>query len=303
MAVLNRGRINVIELVVFLISFSAIEAGAQLVYQQKLDKHSAILPLTLDNDVYRVRCKPPEGIEPRDISCDIGITGTVLTDQRGTSSTGTPEKVLADLRHLDNIDVQFTDRVNTDKHDYAGNRVIQKYDFDCGINIKYQNKLKIAQVEIRVGYLLPSGDREGFTWAKLSRKRRQFADNIATCDRCKNEIANLEGERANLQNAGSDNAVQLSLIHARLTGINRMIDRKIKYADRRGEFERDLAAFNSVTEYLKTKLIGTQVYVHFRYKENTLPVDIEDLKRSRIRPIQVFEASKDPIKNRDGSVE
>jgi hypothetical protein len=32
-----------------------------------------------------------------------------------------------------------------------------------------------------------------------------------------------------------------------------------------------------------------------------LPVDIDDLRRSRIRPIQVFEEGKDPIKNRQAS--
>lgn len=276
--------------------FSVMEASAQLVYQQKMDNYSAILPMTLDNDVYRVRCKPPEGVAPHDINCDVGITGTVLTDQRGTSTSDPAQKVATGLRGHDRIDVQFADRVFTDKHDLAGNRIIRKNDFDCGINIKYENKAKVAQLEIRIGYILPSGDIEGLTWAKLARKRRAFAQNIALCNRCQNEIANLETERANLQSSDADNAVQRSLIHARLTGINHMIDRKSKYADRKDEFERDLAAFTSIEEYLKTKVIGCQVFVHFHHNNETLPVDVEELKRSRLRPIQVFELAKDPIR-------
>jgi hypothetical protein len=242
-------------LFVLLTLFFISEASSQLVYQQKMDKYSAILPMTLDNDVDRVRCKPPEGVKPSDINCDVGITGTVLTDQRGTSSSDAGQKVAAGLRGNDRIDVQFADRVFTDNHDIAGNRILRKNDFDCGINIRYENKVKIAQLEIRIGYILPSGDIEGLTWAKLARKRRQFAQNIATCNRCQNEIANLESERANLQNSGSDNAVQRTLIQARLTGINHMIDRKSKYADRKDEFDRDLVAFTSLEEYLKTKVI------------------------------------------------
>src|SRR4051812_43153810 len=157
-----------------LISFTALsvtKANAQLVWNgEKMDTYSAVLPLSLENDVYRIRCKPPEGVQPRDITCDIGITGTVLTDQRGTSSSSPGAKVLGDLRGHDRVDVQFADRVYTDKRDYANNRIVQKYDFDCGINVKYENKLKLAQLEIRVGYVLPSGDREGFTWHKLRTK-------------------------------------------------------------------------------------------------------------------------------------
>src|SRR5690242_5361910 len=81
-----------------LLTSTAVTANAQLVYQQKMDHYSAILPLTLDNDVIRVRCKPPEGLAPRDINCDVGITGTVLTDQRGTSSSDPGQKVLTALR-------------------------------------------------------------------------------------------------------------------------------------------------------------------------------------------------------------
>jgi hypothetical protein len=282
-------------LFILLTSFCVAEARGQLVYEQKMDKYSAILPMTLDNDVYRVRCKPPEGVKPSDINCDVGITGTVLTDQRGTSTSDAGQKVTACLRGNDRIDVQFADRVFTDNHDIAGNRILRRNDFDCGINIKYENKAKIAQLEIRIGYILPSGDIEGLTWAKLARKRRQFAQNIATCNRCQTDIANLESERADLQSIPSD-APQRSLIQARLTGINRMIDRKSKYADRKQEFERDLAAFNSLAEYLKTKVIGCQVFVHFHHNNETLPVDIEELKRSHLRPIQVFELAKDPIR-------
>ena len=113
------------------------------------------------------------------------------------------------LRSYDNVD--RSDRVNTGNHDYVGNRIIQKYDFDCGINIKYQNKLKIAQVEIRVGYVLPSGDREGLTWSKLAQKRRTFAHNIVRCEQCRRDIADLQSQRSSLQSASSDNAVQASL--------------------------------------------------------------------------------------------
>ena len=191
--------------------------------------------------------------------------------------------------------------MNTGNHDYVGNRIIQKYDFDCGINIKYQNKLKIAQVEIRLGYVLPSGDREGLTWSKLAQKRRTFTQNIVRCEQYQRDIADLQSQRSSLQSASSDNAVQANLKLARWTGISPMIDRKSKFADRKEEFERDLAAFNSMNEYLKTKITGTQVYVHFQYKDETLPVNIDELKRNRIRPIQVFEDAKDPIKQRESN--
>ena len=283
---------------VLLTSLLLAEASAQIVWNgQKMDKYSAILPLTLDNDVYRIRCKPPEGVPPRDITCDIGITGTVLTDQRGTSSSDAGSKVLTDLRGHDNIDVQFADRVYTDNRDGVGNRIVQKYNFDCGINVKYENKLKIAQVEIRVGYVLPSGDREGFTWTKVNTKRRQFVRNIAKCDQYEHDIVDLEGARSSLLSIRPDNGVQQGLIQMKLDGIARSIDRKRRYASRRQIFERDLAAFATVTEYLKTKINGCQVYVLFRHNDETLPVNIDELKRSRIRPIQVFEYAKDPIRH------
>jgi hypothetical protein len=278
--------------------FFVAEANAQLVWNgEKMEKSSAILPLSLENEVYRIRCKPPEGVKPRDSTCDFGITGTGLTDQRGTSSTDAGAKVLGDLRGHDNIDVQFADRVYTDKHDYANNRIVQKYDFDCGINVKYQNKLKIAQLEIRVGYVLPSGDREGFSWTKINTKRRQFVTNIANCDRCEGDIVNLENTRNNLLAVRADNPAQQGLIGMKLDGIARQIDQKRRKAARKEIFERDLQAFASVQEYLKTKINGCQVYVRFRYDDKTLPVDIEELKRLRVRPIQVFENAKDPIKN------
>src|SRR4051794_6688625 len=78
--------------VILLIALLVTSASAQLVWNQKMEKYSAILPLTLEDDVYRVRAKPPEGVAPSDINCDIGITGTVLTDQRGTSAGETGEK-------------------------------------------------------------------------------------------------------------------------------------------------------------------------------------------------------------------
>ena len=68
MGSLNCRYIVAFECVVLLSSFFATEAAGQLVYQQKLDKYSAILPLTLDDDVYRVRCKPPDGVAPRDVT-------------------------------------------------------------------------------------------------------------------------------------------------------------------------------------------------------------------------------------------
>src|SRR5687767_13965485 len=98
---------------VLLASLISAQASAQLVYQQQMDTYSAILPMTLDNNVYRIRAKPPKGIVPQEIICDIGITGTVLTDQRGTSASESGEKAVGGLRELDNIDVMFTDRVFT----------------------------------------------------------------------------------------------------------------------------------------------------------------------------------------------
>jgi hypothetical protein len=280
-----------------LASLLAAEAGAQLVWQQAMDKYSAILPLTLDNSVYRIRAKPPEGIRPQEVNCDIGITGTVLTDQRGTSANEPGEKVVSGLLELDDIDVQFTDRVFTGYHNIVGDRIIRKYDFDCGINVKYENKKKVAQVELRVGYVLPSGDIEGLTWAKLRRKQRIFAQNIRKCDQCIRDIHELEAEARHWQTAGGNN-VQRTLVQARLAGINRKIQTKQRFASRKEEYARDLAAFASITEYLKTKVNGCQIYVHFHYNGDTLPVDIDELKRSRVRPIQVFEYHKDPIRKR-----
>lgn len=273
--------------------------SAQLVWQQKMDQYSAILPLTLDNNVYRIRAKPPEGVVPQEINCDIGITGTVLTDQRGTSASDSGEKVVSGLLEHDDIDVQFTDRVFTGHHTWRGDRIIRKYDFDCGINVKYENKKKVAQLEIRVGYVLPSGDIEGLTWAKLRRKERIYAQNIAKCAKCRREINALERDRSHLASVGPDHQVQQIHLQAKLSSIARKIDRLTKFVSREEEFRRDLAAFTSIQEYLKTKVHGTQVYVHFHHNGTTLPVDTADLKRSRVRPIQVFEEGKDPIKNRE----
>lgn len=276
------------------VAIVAHDSRAQLVWNQKMEQHSAILPLTLDNDVYRIRAKPPVGIKPFDIHCDIGITDTVLTDQRGTSAGESGQKVASSLLSRDNLDVHFTDRVFTGHHTLPGDRIIEKYDFDCGINIKYQNKKNVAQVEIRLGYILPSGDIEGLTWAKLRRKQRQYTQNLARCARCKADIAGLQNEYRALSTSGG-NEVQQSRAQARMSGINRQIDRLSRFASREGEFQRDLAAFVSLDEYLKTKVNGCQVFVHFHHDGKTLPVDIDELKRNRVRPIQVFEVSKDPI--------
>lgn len=279
----------------------ASHASAQLAWNQKMDRYSAILPLTLEDDVYRVRAKPPEGVTPSDINCDIGITGTVLTDQRGTSEGDPGQKVLSGLQGHDRIDVQFSDRVFTGYHTLAGDRIIHKYDLDCGINIKYQNMKKVAQVEIRVGYVLPSGDIEGLTWAKLSRKLRQFDQNLDKCANCKRDINSLQNERSRLANSNPENNVQQMRIQARMTGIATQIRRLDNFANREDEFRRDMAAFKSIEEYLKTKVTGCQVYVHFHHDGKTLPVDIDDLKRSHVRPLQVFEETKDPIKNPDAA--
>jgi len=284
-----------------LISVLVAEARAQLVWDMEMDTYSAILPLTLEENVYRIRAKSPEGIAPLDINCDIGITGTVLTDQRGTSAGEPGEKVLGSLMHKDTVDVMFSDRVYTGHRTRVGDRIIQKYDFDCGINVKYLNKKKVAQVEIRVGYVLPSGDVEGLTWAKIRRKQRLLGQNIARCARCERDIAGLESERSSLVNSGADNQVQVMRINARLTGIQRQIDRLAKFHSQEDEFRRDLAAFTGLEEYLKTKVNGCQVYVHFHHSGKALPVDIAELKRSRIRPVQVFEEGKDPIKKREDS--
>jgi hypothetical protein len=135
------------------------------------------------------------------------------------------------------------------------------------------------------------------TWAKIARKKRQLTQNVATCGTYQRDIDNLVRERDQLLSTAADNAVQATLIKSRLGGISRLIDRRTKYVDRREEFERDLAAFVSIEEYLKAKLIGTQVSVRFDYKDQILPVDVDELKRNRLRPIQVFEDAKDPIKH------
>jgi hypothetical protein len=274
-----------------------VEARAQLVWNQEMKEYSAVLPLTLDEDVYRIRAKPPADVSVQDIICDIGITGTVLTDKRGTSGTDDGEKVASVLMEHDDIDVYFTDRVNTGNRDFNGNRIIQKYDLDCGINIKYQTKLKVAQVEIRLGYILPSGDIEGLTWAKLKRKQRIYRRNIAKCGIAKREIAELEKQCIYLASAGGNNVDQ-TLNAAKLASLNRTIERKQRFTSREDEFRRDLAAFLSLNEYLKTKVNGCQVYVHFHYDGKTLPADIAELKRHHIRPIQVFDVASDPILNR-----
>ena len=121
--------------------------------------------------------------------------------------------------------------------------------------------------------------------------------NLAKCDRCRNEIADLEEECEMLESSGSNN-VERMVIASRISNRRRQIARKLKFVDREEEFRRDLAAFDSLEEYLKTKIHGCQVYVHFQHDGNTLPVDLDELKRSRVRPIQVFEYGKDPITNR-----
>lgn len=229
----NCARMAVIANVVLLTSLLVTRASAQLVWNQEMDEYSAILPLTLDNNVYRIRAKPPEGITPPEINCDIGITGTVLTDQRGTSAGDPGEKVLGGLRGRDDIDVQFTDRVFTGDRDFVGNRIIEKYDFDCGINVQYENLKKVAQLEIRVGYVLPSGDIEGLTWAKLRRKQRIYQQNIAKCGRYKRDIVDLERESEAL-GAGDNDVLQMR-INARRSGIARQIARLEKYASREEE--------------------------------------------------------------------
>ena len=277
-----------------LLSLSNVPLMAQLVWNQQMDRYSVVVPLTLDNNVYRIRAKPPEGVKPSDISCDIGITGTVLTDQRGTSPGDPGEKVATGLMSHDDIDVQFADRVYTGYHNLVGDRIIRKYDLDCGINIKYQNLKNVAQVEIRVGYVLPSGDIEGLTWAKLRRKQRIFQRNLQKCARFRSDIRDLESQYRVLVSSGS-NHVERSTNQARAESLKRKADRMQKFVSREQEFERDLAAFQSLNEYLKTKVHGCQVFVHFHYEGETLPADLDDLKRSHVRPIQVFEEGKDPI--------
>jgi hypothetical protein len=275
----------------------AADARAQLVWNQEMKEYSAVLPLTLDENVYRIRAKPPEGVPVQDILCDIGITGTVLTDKRGTSGTDDGEKIASGLMEHDDIDVYFTDRVYTGNHDYVGNRIIQKYDLDCGINIKYQTKLKIAQVEIRLGYVLPSGDVEGLTWAKLRRKQRIYRQNITKCGIAHRDIAAIERQCSYLASSG-DNNVERTVNAAKIASLRRTIERKQKFASREDEFKRDLAAFLSLDEYLKTKVNGCQVFIHFHHDGKTLPADIAELKRQHIRPIQVFDVASDPILNR-----
>jgi hypothetical protein len=216
------------------------QASAQLVWQQEMGKYSVVVPLTLDNNVYRIRAKPPEGVKPQDINCDIGITGTVLTDQRGTSATDSAEKVVGGLRALDNIDVQFADRVWTGNRDLVGNRIVQRYDFDCGINIKYVNKRKVAQVEIRIGYVLPSGDIEGLTWGKLARKTRQFEKNLNKCAQYSRDIADMDARCDELAAASNYDERQRLRNAALINSIERKIGRKQDFVDREDEFRRDL---------------------------------------------------------------
>lgn len=94
-----------------------------------------------------------------------------------------------------------------------------------------------------------------------------------------------------------DNAVERALATARINSISNKIRNRRKFVQRRAEFERDLAAFTSMEEYLKTKIHGCLIFVHFHHDGETLPVDVGELKRSRIRPVQVFEYGKDPIQN------
>jgi hypothetical protein len=281
-----------------LVLVSVSQASAQLVWQQEMKEFSVVLPLTLDNNVIRIRAKPPEGVKPLDINCDIGITGTVLTDQRGTSASDAGEQVVGGLRSHDDIDVQFADRVWTGNRDLVGNRIIEKYDFDCGINIKYQNKLKVAQVEIRVGYVLPSGDIEGLTWGKLARKRRIYEKNIQKCVQYRDDIADMDSRRTLLISESNSDAQARVRNVGTIAALEKKMRRLEKFASREDEFRRDLAAFRSIDEYLKTKIHGTQIFVHFSYNGETLPADLDELKRSHVRPIQVFAEGNDPILNR-----
>jgi hypothetical protein len=196
----------------------------------------------------------------------------------------------------DDIDVQFADRVYTGNRDWVGNRMIDKKAFDCGINIKYANLKKVAQLEIRVGYVLPSGDIEGLTWAKLRRKQRQLVRNIAKCCQYQREITSMIAQQQRLASSGT-NMVERTVNAVKIDSLSRTINRYQRFTSRHDEFKSDLAAFAGLNEYLKTKIHGCQVYVHFHHAGKTLPVDLAELKRSRIRPIQVFEYAKDPIQH------
>jgi len=85
---------------------------------------------------------------------------------------------------------------------------------------------------------------------------------------------------------------------ARISALEKKAARLQKFASREDEFRRDLAAFRSIEEYLKTKIHGCQVYVHFHYNGDILAADLDELKRIRVKPIQVFAESNDPILNR-----
>jgi hypothetical protein len=176
--------------------------------------------------------------------------------------------------------------------------VIEKYDFDCGINIKYDNKKKVSQLEIRVGYVLPSGDVEGLTWGKLARKQRIYNKNIAKCLKYRRNIDDMASQRTLLIAESNRDAQARVRNMARISAIEKKAARLQKYASREDEFRRDLAAFRSIEEYLKTKVNGTQIFVHFHHNGETLAADLDELKRSRVRPIQVFAESNDPILNR-----
>lgn len=51
---------------VFLLFFLLDQpATAQLSWDENMEKFSVVLSMTLDNNVYRVRAKPPKGVAPR----------------------------------------------------------------------------------------------------------------------------------------------------------------------------------------------------------------------------------------------
>jgi len=250
--------------------------------EELMDDYSAVVPLTLEKRVMRLVAAPPEGTKPNDIMCDIGVTGTVLTNARGVPSHGDPETVIRNMVNNDKVDVLFSDRY---LHRRGGEH---KTDFYVGLKVKYLTKLKVAQVEIRGVYSLPSGDLEPLTYKGALRKRRLLRQQLNKCNSAHRACPDLREEvRGWERETQRGNNVHVAVASSQLHRSLGRLNKAERYASRIPEIERDLDAFNAIDEYLKVKIHGSAVYVRFHTRGETIPVDVGKLRKRKIIPIRV----------------
>jgi hypothetical protein len=77
-----------------LVLLVALVAGEIALNNELIPDYSAVIPLTLETEMMRIACNPPEGTKANEILCDIGVTNTVLTNKRGVSEGDSPTTVV-----------------------------------------------------------------------------------------------------------------------------------------------------------------------------------------------------------------